>query len=109
MTLAAEGEEEWVILKVVEGAPTGFPVIGPTNLTGWQRLWYHRIVCWPAVFYPLVWFDCSVRFTRGKLRRFIHPPGTRLGPPLGPGGGQAGVRQPRRPLPSTGESGATLH
>jgi ATP-dependent Clp protease ATP-binding subunit ClpA len=45
----------------------------PLLLKGWRRLWYTRIVRLPFVFYPVVWFDCSVPGTRGHLTWLVQP------------------------------------
>jgi hypothetical protein len=47
--------------------------MGHFSLRGWRRIWYVRVLRFPAVFYPLVWFNCSVPGTRGHLGRLIEP------------------------------------
>jgi len=70
------------------------------TLSGWRRVWFGRLVTLPVIFYPLVWFDCSVPFTRGRLSRLIRPQDELRRPPHPPPAGPAGVRVPRRPVPS---------
>jgi hypothetical protein len=50
---------------------------GHFSLRGWKKIWYGRILRLPVVFYPLVWFHCSVPGTRGHLTRLISPPQAR--------------------------------
>lgn len=76
--------------------------VGRYSLQGWRRLWFQRLVRFPAIFYPLAWFNCSVPITRGRLDRLMrpaegrypHPPPPPDTPPT------TGVREPRRPSPS---------
>lgn len=76
------------------------------SLKGWRRIWFSTIVRFPGIFYPLAWFNSSVPITRGHLSRFMQPREQRelmaISPqPPAPPPPDTGVREPRRPLPSS--------
>jgi hypothetical protein len=48
-------------------------IVRTLSTSGHRIIRHRRIMHNTVVFHVLAWFDCSVPFTRGRLRRFTRP------------------------------------